>query len=323
MSVTLSDYPPVDPIDELNDAIRVAGARGSVGTRLEAGGAWGYRLDAAPWAALHVVLAGSAWLDILGDWPRRLDAGDVVWIPPHMAHGLSARPGVDMGPCDSTTAEQARLAGTAVRVGQPPALTRLLTLHYLQDPEVSTPAVVALTEPMILEADAYPSLLAIGELLDDELSGPQLGTTAAVNSLVDLFLVRLIRAGAIRGHNAVRGGHLTGTLDPITRDALRHIHQNPECPWTTDSLARTIGVSRPTLARRFAAAIGQAPGAYLTSWRMDLATIRLRDTDEPVESVARSVGYGSPHAFSRAFRRQRGQAPTEYRASVRSADSLH
>lgn len=39
---------------------------------------------------------------------------------------------------------------------------------------------------------------------------------------------------------------------------------------------------------------------------MDLAAVRLRDTDEPVESLSGAVGYASPHAFSRAFRRARG-----------------
>ncbi|MFJ2774350.1 helix-turn-helix domain-containing protein, partial [Streptomyces sp. NPDC087300] len=46
-------------------------------------------------------------------------------------------------------------------------------------------------------------------------------------------------------------------------------------------------------------------------------SIRLRDTDEPVESISDAVGYGSPHAFSRAFRRARGTAPGEYRSRLR------
>ncbi|WP_229794937.1 helix-turn-helix domain-containing protein [Saccharothrix coeruleofusca] len=66
-----------------------------------------------------------------------------------------------------------------------------------------------------------------------------------------------------------------------------------------------------------ASALGQTPGAYVTRWRIDLACARLRDTDEPVESISSAVGYGSPHAFSRAFRRAKGVAAGEYRSRPR------
>jgi transcriptional regulator GlxA family with amidase domain len=80
----------------------------------------------------------------------------------------------------------------------------------------------------------------------------------------------------------------------------------PEHPWTTETLAAAKSVSRATLSRHLRSALGQTPGAYVKQWRMDLASVRLRDTDEPVEPISGVVGYGSPHAFSRAFRRARG-----------------
>jgi AraC-like DNA-binding protein len=53
---------------------------------------------------------------------------------------------------------------------------------------------------------------------------------------------------------------------------------------------------------------------------MDLAARRLRDTDDSLEAVARSVGYTSVYAFSRAFSRQRSMPPGQYRALARSGD---
>ena len=38
---------------------------------------------------------------------------------------------------------------------------------------------------------------------------------------------------------------------------------------------------------------------------MDLAAQRLRNSDDTVAAIARSVGYGSEYAFSRAFTRSR------------------
>ena len=82
-------------------------------------------------------------------------------------------------------------------------------------------------------------------------------------------------------------------------------------------------MSRATLARRFPAVVGQTPAAYLTRWRMDLAALRLRNTDDTLEDVARSVGYTSVYAFSRAFRRVRSQPPGRYRATSRVRDGSH
>jgi AraC-like DNA-binding protein len=50
---------------------------------------------------------------------------------------------------------------------------------------------------------------------------------------------------------------------------------------------------------------------------MDLAARRLRDGDDALEAIARSVGYTSVHAFSRAFSRARGEPPGRYRALAR------
>jgi AraC-like DNA-binding protein len=46
---------------------------------------------------------------------------------------------------------------------------------------------------------------------------------------------------------------------------------------------------------------------------MALAARRLRAGDEPVETVARAVGYTSEYAFNRAFARHRGEPPGRYR----------
>ena len=304
-------------MDLLADTLRVTGARGSVGTRLSAGGGWGLWLSDYPGAALHAVAAGVAWLDVPGQPPVRMEPGDAVLVPPGTEHGLSSGPGVAKGPCDADAAARARVTGEVVRLGSPPRHTSLLVVHYEQDPAVSTPVLTTLTRPVRVAARENPGLVASIGLLADELAHPQLGTTAAVNSIVDLLLVQFVRAW-LRTHPADRSSSWLGALlDPVVRDALERIHREPAHPWTTESLAAAIRVSRATLSRRFPTALGQTPGAYLTRWRMDLAAVRLRDTDEPVDVVAGAVGYASPHAFSRAFRRSRGLAPGEYRSTHR------
>jgi AraC-like DNA-binding protein len=53
---------------------------------------------------------------------------------------------------------------------------------------------------------------------------------------------------------------------------------------------------------------------YLTQWRMQLAAQTLDSQAVPVSVLAERVGYQSEAAFSRAFKRCLGCAPSEWRA---------
>ncbi|MFF2850650.1 AraC family transcriptional regulator [Streptomyces sp. NPDC058001] len=102
--------------------------------------------------------------------------------------------------------------------------------------------------------------------------------------------------------------------DEVAGPALRAIHASPDRPWTLVSLAREAGVSRTTLAKRFAEVVGESPLAYLTQWRMTLAADLLADAPSTtVATVARRVGYADAFGFSAAFKRVRGVSPSEHR----------
>jgi AraC-like DNA-binding protein len=304
-------------MDVLAEVLRVSGARGALGVMLKAGGTWGQWLDSYPGAALHVVSRGTMWLHVTGEKPLQVQAGDAVLVSPGTAHGIAGGAGVMMGSCDREAAVRALADGRALRLGSAPVETEVIVLHYEQDPEVSTPVLTSLALPMHVTARENAQLRRTVELLTAELARPQIGATAAVNSIVDLLLVQFVRAWLARRPEEQSGSWLGAMRDPVVRDALSCVHARPEGPWTTETLAAATSVSRATLSRHFRSALGQTPGAYVTQWRIDLASVRLRDTDESVESISGAVGYASPHAFSRAFRRARGMAPGEYRSRLR------
>lgn len=60
------------------------------------------------------------------------------------------------------------------------------------------------------------------------------------------------------------------------------------------------------------------PLTYLTWWRMTAAARLLRETDLPLRSVAQRVGYASEYAFAKAFKRELGAPPGQYRTGYRS-----
>ncbi len=99
--------------------------------------------------------------------------------------------------------------------------------------------------------------------------------------------------------------------------ALRLLHAEPAAPWTVAALAENTGVSRSTLAKRFADLVGEPPLTYLTRWRMTLAAdLLIEQKTATVADVARTVGYADPFGFSAAFKRVRGSNPSEFRHTV-------
>jgi AraC-like DNA-binding protein len=131
-----------------------------------------------------------------------------------------------------------------------------------------------------------------------------------------------VAAQVVMQQDDATDGWLLALRDPVIARAMNAIHQRPREPWTIESLAREVSVSRATLARRFAHLVGETPPEYLTRWRMGLAAQRLRDTDDTVAAIAAAVGYRSEYSFSRAFTRHRGLAPGRYRRHARAGGSL-
>ncbi len=85
--------------------------------------------------------------------------------------------------------------------------------------------------------------------------------------------------------------------------------------------AGLAGVARGAshLRRRFKAAFGRTPRAYLVRVRMEEAAKLLKAGHLSIKEVAKSVGYGDANNFSTAFKRFYGNTPQSFR---RTSDSL-
>src|SRR5204863_242477 len=59
--------------------------------------------------------------------------------------------------------------------------------------------------------------------------------------------------------------------------------------------------------------VGEAPMQYLTRWRLALAAQTLRDGRDPISRIAEKSGYASEASFSRAFKREFGVPPANWR----------
>lgn len=118
---------------------------------------------------------------------------------------------------------------------------------------------------------------------------------------------------------------------PHNDDAVRgveHVLQTKYCDdLSIDSLAEGAAMSSRTLLRRFKAATGRMPGAYLQAVRVEMAKAMLENDRASVQSVASAVGYEDVSFFRNLFKRETGMTPAEYRGrfaamGVRQQDTV-
>ncbi len=94
---------------------------------------------------------------------------------------------------------------------------------------------------------------------------------------------------------------------------LLYLHSHYDKKFSLDELARLFNTNRTTLTRQFHATTGLPVMAYLGRLRINRAALMLRDTKLSVNEITVRLGFTNPTHFGRAFRKQMGYSPSEYR----------
>ncbi|MEV0385348.1 AraC family transcriptional regulator [Nonomuraea sp. NPDC050643] len=105
--------------------------------------------------------------------------------------------------------------------------------------------------------------------------------------------------------------------DERVRRVLSIIAAEPGAPHSVASLARAVALSPSRFAHLFAEESGQTPMHAVRQARVRHAAGLLEVTDMDVGQVATASGFVSPFHFSRAFRKEYGLPPRDYRARLR------
>lgn len=94
--------------------------------------------------------------------------------------------------------------------------------------------------------------------------------------------------------------------------------QSPEARPTMDVIARDLGMSGRSLRRR----LGRERAPYddlVREARVARAKSMLAESPQSIQEVAYALGFETPAAFSRAFRRWTGMPPSAFRADAQTA----
>ncbi len=264
----------------------------------------------------HIVAAGSCWVSVVDGERHWAGPGDVIVLPYGDQHTIGGE----------TPAERVSILTLLdappwdvmplIRHGGGGARTDLVCGYLHSDDPRFDPAMRALPPVFVVR---LPDGTTTGWVQANiEYALTEAAPSNAHPNLIATRLPELVLIEVLRVHLATApaadAGWLSALRDPVLAPALALLHQAPERKWTVADLAAGAAASRSLLDERFRQLLGRSPIRYLTEWRMHLAEDLLATTDLGVVTVARRVGYDSEEAFSRAFKRARGLAPSHWRA---------
>ena len=101
--------------------------------------------------------------------------------------------------------------------------------------------------------------------------------------------------------------------DEAIRRAQHHLHAHFAEPLHKAELQDVAGLTERTFLRRFTAATGHRPNAYLQQVRIAKAREALERSLVPVDRIAWDVGYSDTAAFRKTFQKLVGTTPATYR----------
>ena len=139
------------------------------------------------------------------------------------------------------------------------------------------------------------------------------GTQEAIR-ISKIFLYQWHRDGQLPYASMVAN---VGHGDAVIVSSQEWIAEHYDRAEIVTELVRRSGLPKRSFDRRFRAATGYSPLAYIQALRIEEAKQALETTAVAVEAVGREVGYGDAASFRRLFRRLAGMSPGDYRRKFR------
>jgi AraC-like DNA-binding protein len=148
-------------------------------------------------------------------------------------------------------------------------------------------------------------------VIGEEAGGRKMGGDLIALKMSEAILAQAIRS-FIESNDALECA-LGAFSDKNLSRALDAFHKTPAKRWTVETLANVAGMSRTGFAVQFQKLMLMSPMEYVSSWRMEIAKKILQQDNRSLTDAAESAGYASDSAFARAFKKETGQTPAEFR----------
>lgn len=301
-------------MDVLTDVLNTLELKGWLSSRRELASPWRYDFAPSRDSIFHVLNFGGAYLQVEGeDAPIRIEDGDVLLFPtghPHSLYDDPASPLTRLVKLDYHPQRGHQVVNRDGEGQKPLLLCGAFHFEYPHD----FPLLHRL--PKLIHIPGTQGRLEQGfadlvNFIARESISQQPGADVMLRRLTEMLFIQIIRLWIDQQAEA-SVGWIRALRDQPVSTALGLIHQSPERQWKVHELAEAAALSRSAFSARFTELVGEPPMTYLTRWRMLRAT-RLLKNEVRMETIAEQLGYESEAAFRKAFKREIGIPPAQYR----------
>ena len=148
-------------------------------------------------------------------------------------------------------------------------------------------------------------MIRIGSLHEQQETASAFLLNAALFQLLHLLYTRFTIG--VRRPESIRSGR------NITRQILGYLANHHTENLTERTVAAYFGYSREHFSRLFRKTTGSTFKSYLTKLRLDEARTNMDRSNGPITDIAADAGFPSLASFTRAFTREYGITPRQYR----------
>src|SRR5258706_4925527 len=248
----------------------------------------------------HIFTEGQCQIELEGGGRTDITAGDIVILPFADKHRVGNPSFEKLMPLHELMAPPPWHTLPVIRYGGGGAMTSMVCGYLLCDDLPFNPVLASLP-PLLrvrpkggplakwVDASVEYALHATANRSDDD---------PLLQRLPELLFTECLCEFADRAETE-QVGWLAALADPSVGRALAFMHRQPDVAWTLEALAKRAATSRSVLDERFRLLLGRAPMAYLTAWRLQLASRQLRTTNATLAEVDGAVGDAVEASFSR------------------------
>ncbi|MFD1126208.1 AraC family transcriptional regulator [Lentilactobacillus raoultii] len=169
------------------------------------------------------------------------------------------------------------------------------TLHYF------TPTVTLYLKKNRHITDEVPAFKLINRIFKNSAKQNNVGFWQAQQQFIDLLQIFQEKT-----KNESTSTQLAERIERFLRD---HFDEKI----TNATLSREFHVHPNSIALSMKKTFGMTPTTFLTKYRLEEAAKHLLTTDEPINQIARNVGYNNIYYFSTIFKQHYAMTPTAYR----------
>ncbi len=161
--------------------------------------------------------------------------------------------------------------------------------------------------PVLQGVSSHPGIVSLLKQIIEERKTPEdKFSTPKLRGLVSALFAELFRhiplVDRVRGNSQA----LNSVISFCTRNFNREL--------SLEILAEELHMSKYYISHLFGSRFNMKFNDYINSLRVSAACRYLCNTDKSITEISELVGFGTPRTFNRAFLKQFGKSPSEYRA---------